>query len=77
MKVKELIEILESFNKEEEIYYAFPSGDYWGNTIAKEVNNVENADIVESTYHNAYKVIDSEKRCRYEEDEMQNIILIS
>lgn len=77
MKVKELIEELKFFDGEQEIYFAFPSGDFWGTTIAKGVNNVEHTKVVESSYHDTYKVIDSDREDRYDEDELQNVIIIS
>lgn len=77
MKIKELIEELNSFDGEQEICFAFPSGDYWGTTIAKEVKYVERTKVIESSYHNTYKVVDSDKEDRYDKEELRNVIMIS
>jgi len=51
MTIKELIETLKQFSPDREIYFSYPSGDYWGRWLVKQVNNVEETPVHYSTYH--------------------------
>lgn len=51
MTVKELIEALKQYSPDREIYLSYPSGDYWGRWLVKQVNNIEEAPVHYSPYH--------------------------
>ena len=51
MNKRELIEALEeSFNDEEQVYFAFPYGDYAGHVCIVPVNSVEELSVGYSAY---------------------------
>lgn len=58
MKVKELVEILQKFDPEHEVYFQYPSGDYWRHVLAGSVDNVEIGGIEWSEYHRQFKVLE-------------------
>jgi len=77
MKVKDLKAQLSFFNDEQEVCFAFPSGDYWGTTQAKEVSNISEDKVAWSEYHNTHKVIDCDREDRYEQDELKEVVILS
>jgi hypothetical protein len=56
MKVSELKEILEDFDDDTEVYFAYNYGDYWHTTVADKVNEVGMEDLVYSEYHQSMKI---------------------
>ena len=77
MKVKELIAKLQMEDGEAEACIAQPSHDYWGSTCAREVNNIELANVTWSEYHRMNKVVDYDNIENYEEEELKNVVLLS
>ena len=61
MKVKELIELLESEDKEKEVYFSYNYGDHWSTTVAQEVSDVERLTIVYSEYHRMHRLVDEDE----------------
>ncbi len=57
MKVSDLIEMLEDFNPEAEVLFAYNYGDYWRTTVAARIDSVEDAKVVYSDYHSMDKVV--------------------
>ncbi len=51
MKVKELIEMLEDYDGEQEVYFAYTSSDYWRTVVAEPVREAEEAALEPSDYH--------------------------
>ena len=60
MKVKQLIELLSSFEDDMEVKVAYNYGDHWHTTVAPDVCNVEITAVEYSDYHQIDKVIDQE-----------------
>lgn len=77
MTVRELIEELEREDGDAEVCIAQPSHDYWGSVCARDVNNIELADVAWSEYHKTNKVIDDDHLEHYEEEELKNVVLLS
>lgn len=77
MKVKELIAKLQMENGEAEVCIAQPSHDYWGSLCAREVDNIELADVTWSDYHNTNKVVDDDHIDNYEKEELKSVVLLS
>lgn len=71
MTVSELIEILENEDKDKEIYFTYPAGDYWHTTIAKPIKSIEEGYVEKSDYHRAFKTVEEP------EDEQAVVLLIS
>jgi hypothetical protein len=61
MNVKQLKELLDCFDDEDELYFQYHSGDYWGTTLAKPIRNLDYAEVVHSVYHNCLEVPDESK----------------
>lgn len=77
MTKAELIASLRCFDDNDEVRIGCPSGDYWGTFLAREINSVEEADVTESAYHNTFKVVDEDRKDKYESDELKKVILLS
>ena len=60
MKVKQLIELLSTFEDDMEVKIAYNYGDHWRTTVAPDVCNVEITEVEYSDYHQMDKVIDQE-----------------
>lgn len=70
MKVKELIEHLRHCDDEMEVMVSFPSGDYWGRTLARQVKTLEGANVKLSEYHGCLKVLD------FDDGDSQEVVLL-
>lgn len=55
MKVKELMEYLEGFDEDAEVFFSYNYGDYWRTTVAAKVRDVQEQHLVWSEYHRMYK----------------------
>jgi hypothetical protein len=60
--VKELIAQLERLDENSEVYFAHPSHDYWKTELASEVNEVTEAPLKHSGYHDQMATVDEEDR---------------
>lgn len=78
MKKIDLINELSCFNDDDEIFIAFPSGDYWGSVLAKEITEIKHEQVVWSDYHNTNKVVDDEKleKGYYDEEELKEVVML-
>jgi hypothetical protein len=72
MTVKELIETLECFDPESEVHFAYPSNDYWGTTLSRQVDSVECAKVEYSEYHRTNKIIDYD----YEDADAKDVVIL-
>ena len=79
MKKQDLIAQLSCFDDEDDICLAFPSGDYWGRVLAKEVSEVSTEQVAWSDYHNSYKLVDEEdiEKGYYEKEDLKKVIVLS
>lgn len=78
MKKIDLINELSCFNDDDEIFIAFPSGDYWGSVLAKEVTEITHEQVVWSDYHNTHKIVDDEKleKGYYDDEELKKVVML-
>ena len=58
MTVKELIKALKDEDPDMPVYFAHPSHDYWRNTLASEVDELEPGTVQHSEYHGQMKVVE-------------------
>lgn len=77
MKVGELKKLLGVFDDNYEVCLAYPSGDYWGTTLAREVTDACTETVTFSSYHNTNKLVDEEKIQNYELDELKSVVILS
>lgn len=67
--VRELIEQLENCDPDLPVFFAYPAGDYWKNTLAGSVENLEEKQITWSEYHRTFKVPSEDRDMDDEEKE--------
>ena len=79
MKKQDLIAQLSCFNDEDDICFAFPSGDYWGRVLTREVTEITEEQVTWSDYHNSYKLVDEEdiEKGYYEDEDLKKVIVLS
>lgn len=51
MTVKELRQMLKDYEPDQEVYIAFGSGDYWRTVVATPIDDLDEAWLVPSPYH--------------------------
>ena len=56
MTKRDLIQLLERFDDDLPVHFAFPSGDYWRTIKTAEVDDAEQKVLHYSPYHNSYVV---------------------
>ena len=74
MTKKELLEQLECVGDDEQIYFAYPSGDYWDTVLVAPVSDIqEHAQIEPSSYHRTLQVVEDRPNS---EDKMFNGVVL-
>jgi len=58
MTVEELREMLESYDDDMPVVFAFSSGDYWHSDVAENVTEVEELEVTYSDYHRKFKLVE-------------------
>lgn len=59
MTKKELLKQLEYVGDDEQIHFAYPSGDYWGTVLVATVSDIQAcAQIEPSAYHRTLQVVE-------------------
>lgn len=56
MTKKQLVEALDNYEDDDEVYFAYNSGDYWNTIVVKAVSVTENTEIKWSAYHDQYQI---------------------
>ena len=74
MTVLELKEILEDFEEDTEVYFSYPSGDYWKTIVAEKVQDAELKVVSYSNYHNKYKL---DEESEEDEEETNQVLVLS
>jgi hypothetical protein len=73
MTKAELIQSLKPFGDDEEIFFSYPSGDYWNTVLVSAVDCVEHQLVRYTPYHDTYKVISDRDD---EEDTLTKTVII-
>ena len=60
MLVRDLIELLEGYDADMEVHFAYNYGDHWRTQVAPAVNSVEMGVVEYSSYHSMDKMVDDE-----------------
>jgi len=60
MKVSDLITALQCYDEDAEVHMAYGAGDYWKSTLAPKVMTVSDGLVQFATYHQSYKLVDSD-----------------
>ena len=54
----ELVELLEYFDDDMPVVFAFGSGDYWSTVVAETIGEVEELEVTYSEYHHKLKLVE-------------------
>lgn len=78
MRVIDLIELLERFDEDAEIFFVHGSGAYTGEDLATQPDEPEHGDVLYSNYHGQYTVLtdDREQYVDDDSDVKRNVVLI-
>jgi hypothetical protein len=76
MKVSELIAELECYHADSEVHFAYGAGDYWSTVLAPKVTRTFQGIVLESEYHNTFKLVDDEDVHEDEGDEPLRVVII-
>lgn len=68
MTVQELIDLLENYNPNADVFFVYQYGDFWNTLVANSPEAVEQGKVAWSDYHLTYKVMDECEN--YEKDEL-------
>ena len=60
MTVKKLIDLLQDFDENMEVKFAYNFGDYWGTEVASNITEIDESQVRYSDYHRMDKVVDDE-----------------
>ena len=61
MLVRDLIELLEGYDADMEVHFAYGYGDHWRTTVAPRVSNVSGGLVQYSDYHRMDKLVEDEE----------------
>lgn len=78
MTVKELIAYLEQQDQDAEVFFAHPSHDYWKTELASSVNEVQEAPVKHSGYHDQMVTVDDEdsEKAEARGEELKQVVLL-
>lgn len=76
MTVRELINELEFYPDDMEVEFAYNYGDYWGNTVCKEIKDIDKGFVEYSDYHRMDKLVEEYDEDDEEEHEKKREVLI-
>jgi len=61
MKIKDLIKELQAYNPEQEVFFTFPSKDFWRTQLAQTPHAFCSEQLVQwDEYHRSYALVDKE-----------------
>ena len=66
--------MLEEFDRDQEVVFAYGYGDYWRNTVAAEPRCVDLEACEYSQYHQMLKLVDRDDDRELEEDDEGNLV---
>jgi hypothetical protein len=75
MTVQELIEELSNYDSNMEVKFAYNYGDYWRTEVADDIREIQEENVVYSSYHRTDKVVDMDDE-QYEDVEDSKTVLI-
>lgn len=60
MTVRELIRELAQYDKDTQVMFRYPSGDFWKTELAGSIDKVVQMDVKRSQYHNNMQVVEDD-----------------
>lgn len=76
MKVKDLIRQLTDFGPEAEVFFQYPSGDYWRTQLAGDVDHVVEATVEWSEYHREWSLPRDEDKDLEKMERPKRVVLL-
>jgi hypothetical protein len=68
MLVRDLIELLEGYEADMEVHFAYNYGDHWRTEVAPRVGSVDEGAVVYSEYHRMDKMVDTDGDCDFDDE---------
>jgi hypothetical protein len=69
MLVRDLIELLEGYDADMEVHFAYNYGDYWRTEVAPKISNIREGVVEFSDYHRMDKVANED----YDDEDEQTV----
>jgi len=60
MLVRDLIELLEGYDADMEVHFAYTYGDHWRTEVAPKIDRVDVGSVVYSDYHRMDKMVEND-----------------
>jgi len=76
MTVKDLIEELEDFKSDSEVFFSYDYGDHAHTIVVSDINGVEKQNLIYSDYHQMLRIADREDSEEEPENISTGIVLI-
>ena len=74
MLVRDLIELLEGYDADMEVHFAYNYGDHWRTEVAPKVGRVDEGAVVYSEYHRMDKMVEDNGDCDFDEETGEEIV---
>jgi hypothetical protein len=74
MLVRDLIELLEGYEADMEVHFAYNYGDHWRTEVAPNVSNVREGVVEYSEYHRMDKIASEDYEDNYDEETGEEIV---
>jgi len=76
MRIKELIEELEAFPEDTQVFFSYDYGDHCHTDVAEAPECVELRKVTWSDYHDKHKLVDPDRPADDEEDESFDAVVL-
>jgi hypothetical protein len=76
MTVKKLIDLLQDFDENMEVKFAYNFGDYWRTEVANDITELDEGKVTYSSYHNTSKVVRTDRDEDEYEDDTTTVVLL-
>jgi hypothetical protein len=76
MTVQELIEELSNYDSNMEVKFAYNYGDYWRTEVADDIREIQEENVVYSSYHQTDKVVDMDDERNDDIEDSKTILIL-
>lgn len=76
MKVGELQRLLEGYDEDMDVRFAYQYGDYWKSVLAGDISEVSQQEVYWSEYHRQFQVPDPERDRNEDEHEREHDVVL-
>jgi hypothetical protein len=76
MTVQELIEELSNYDSNMEVKFAYNYGDYWRTEVADDIREIQEENVVYSSYHQTDKVVDMDDERNDDIEDSKTVLIL-